>query len=191
MNIDPYIYPGTNVLRNRSGLREQAELSQLENAVTTVALTRLADTRLPGKYDLVHLQAFHRFVFGDVYPWAGELRTVAIAKADMFCLPQYIESYAGDVLDRLAAEDYLRGRDRTRFLDGLAQLWADLNSLHPFRDGNGRATRAFLSQLARDAGHPVTWEGLDQAANIAASIAAHHGDTGPMRTLLEQLVTIS
>jgi cell filamentation protein len=46
---------------------------------------------LAGRYDLLHLQAFHRHIFGDVYPWAGQIRTVAIAKDDLFALPQHIE----------------------------------------------------------------------------------------------------
>ena len=114
----------------------------------------LANSHLTGRYDLAHLQAFHRFVFGDVYPWAGQVRTISKAES-MFCLPQYIDGYAADIATPLARQDHLTGLDRPAFLDGLAELWADLNALHPFREGNGRATRALLSQLARDAGHPI------------------------------------
>ena len=116
----------------------------------------LANSHLTGRYDLAHLQAFHRFVFGDLYSWAGQVRTITISKGEsMFCLPQYIDGYAADIATPLARQDHLTGLDRPAFLDGLAELWADLNALHPFREGNGRATRALLSQLARDAGHPI------------------------------------
>ena len=70
----------------------------------------------------------------------------------MFCLPQHLQSYAADVFGRLAAAERLRGLARDPFITGLAGFLADVNALHPFREGNGRAQRAFFSQLAYDAG---------------------------------------
>jgi hypothetical protein len=101
----------------------------------TVQVTR---PPLPGRYDLAHLQAFHRYILGDVYDWAGQLRTVSIAKGSVFCLPQHLESYAADVFGRLAAAERLRGLARDPFITGLAGFLADVNALHPFREGNGR-----------------------------------------------------
>src|SRR5690348_12370516 len=93
----------------------------------------------PGHYDLDHLRAFHWTIFQDVYPWAGQLRTVLIVKAGAsFCLPHQIVETAAEVFGRLAAADHLRGRDRDGFLDGLVPLLAEINALHPFREGNGR-----------------------------------------------------
>ncbi len=103
MPEDPYVYPGTNVLRNRYDLRNAEELSRLEADLTTRRLAELAAHPLPGSYDLTHLQAFHRRIFGDVYEWAGEIRTVTIAKGDLFALPQHIEPYLRDVLAQLPA----------------------------------------------------------------------------------------
>ena len=60
--------------------------------------------------------------------------------------------------------------------------------MHPFRDGNGRTQRAFLGQLAVDAGHPIHWAAMDPAENNAASKAAHEGDNDALRTLLDLLV---
>lgn len=186
---DPYVYPGTEVLCNVQGLRDRDELAALEASVTTLALAELGVTRLPGRYDLAHLQAFHRQVFADVYLWAGELRTVAISKPGvMFCLPQHLISYTGDVFGRLARDRWLREATREVFLDGLSALWADLNAAHPFREGNGRSTRAFLRQLAADAGWPLDWAGLNADANLHASVAAHQGDNDPMRALLDRHV---
>lgn len=184
---DPYVYPGTDVLRNVQGLRDHDQLTALEVTVTTLALAGLEATRLPGQYDLTHLQAFHREVFAEVCPWAGELRTVAISKPGaVFCLPQHLTSYANEVLGRLADACWLRDTAREVFLDGLSALWADLNSLHPFREGNGRSARAFLRQLSADAGWPLSWAGLDARVNLHASVAAHQGDNAPMRALLDR-----
>jgi len=127
--------------------------------------------------------------FQDVYPWAGQLRTVLIVKAGAsFCLPHQIVDTAADVFGRLAADRHLRGRDRDSFLDGLTALHAEVNALHPFREGNGRTQRAFLGQLARDAGYRLRWEEVDRDANIDAARAAADGDLAPMRALLDPVV---
>lgn len=185
---DPYRDPETRVLRNLLGITDPAVLEQADADFSAVRLAQLHRRELPGDYDLAHLRSFHRVVFGDLYPWAGELRTVAIAKGDPFCLPRHIESFAGDTFTRLAAADHLRGLDRAEFIDGLTELLGDLNALHPFRDGNGRAQRAFCAQLARHAGHQLRWATMDRAENIAASRASLRGDNTALRTLLERLV---
>src|SRR5664280_1332132 len=69
MSEDPYVYPGTTVLRNHRGIRTQTELTAVEAEVTAYALAQLASRRIPGGYDLRHLQAFHRAIFGDLYRW--------------------------------------------------------------------------------------------------------------------------
>lgn len=188
MPEDPYVYPGTNTLRNRYGLRDAAELSRLEADLSTRRLAELAEHPLPGEYDLPHLQAFHERIFGDVYPWAGELRTVAIAKGDLFALPQHIEPYLTNVLSRLPAEQHLQGLATAPLVDRLAYYLAEINSTHPFREGNGRTQRAFIGQLALQAGHRIAWQRLDPGQNIDASRAAHRGDNAPMRALLAELV---
>ncbi len=95
---DPYLDPASGVLRNLLGITDAAELARAEAALSASRLIDLERRRLPGRYDLAHLQAFHRYILGDVYGWAGELRTVSIAKGSVFCLPQHLESYAADVL---------------------------------------------------------------------------------------------
>lgn len=188
MSGDPYIDPETGVLRNRLGIIDAAELAQAEAELTSYRLIELRRTDLPGRYDLAHLQGFHRYIFGDLYDWAGELRSVSIGKGDLFCLPQHLGSFAEDVFGKLARAGHLRGLERAAFVDGLTMLLADVNALHPFREGNGRTQRAFLAQLARDAGHPIHWAGMDPTVNVAASQAAHRGNNAPLRAMLNELV---
>ena len=109
---------------------------------------------------------------------------MAIAKTDMFALPQHIEPYLAGVLAELARENYLRDLDRERFVDRLAHYLAEINAAHPFREGNGRTQRAFISQLARDASYALDWSRTDAERNIAASIASMHGDNNPLRAIL-------
>ena len=100
-----------------------------------------------------------------------------------FCLPHQIVDTAADVFGRLAADRYLRGRDRDGFLDGLTALLAEVNALHPFREGNGRTQRAFLSQLARDAGYRLAVGARRPRREHRRRRAAADGDLAPMRAL--------
>lgn len=189
MSADPYVYPGTAVLRNALGIRDEAELRRVEADLTYWRGLRLAVAPPPGCYDLAHLQAFHRALFEGLYDWAGELRTVPIAKPGaLFCLPEHIETYAADVFGCLARERHLAGLGLERFVDRLAEVFADVNALHPFREGNGRAQRAFFGQLAADAGYRLHWSRVEAERNVEASRAATRGDTGPLRDLLAAIV---
>lgn len=185
---DPYADPGTGVLRNRLGITDPDRLSEVEFAITRAATAILGMTVLPGRYDLAHLQDFHRRIFGKVYPWAGEIRTVAIAKTDLFCLPQHIAPYAAEVFGQLADEKHLRDLPRDRFVSRLTHFYAEVNALHPFREGNGRAQRAFVSQLARAAGRPIDWTTLDARRNAETAIASLRGDNRPLQAMFDDLV---
>ena len=187
MSDDPYVYPGTDVLRNMQGIHDGLELEQLEARLTFLRGLQLASGPIAGEYDLAHLKAFHRYLFAGLYEWAGEPRTVALAKTDLFCLPEHIESYGTEIFNKLAAEDRLRSLDREIFIDRLAHYLGDVNALHPFRDGNGRAQRAFFTHLAADAGHRLDWQLLDPQRNTDASVAAMQGDEAPMRNLLDEI----
>lgn len=188
--VDPYLDPVSGVLRNRLGIGDAAELAEVEAALSASRLVDLERRRLPGSYDLDHLRAFHRYILGDVYDWAGELRTVSIAKGSVFCLPQHLVSYAGDVFGGLAAAGWLRGLNREQFIGKAAEFLADVNAMHPFREGNGRTQRAFFSQLGHDAGHHIDWVRMNPDRNSAASAAAHRGDLGPMTAMLSDRIDL-
>lgn len=189
MSWDPYLDLETGVLRNRLGIIDRHELASADADYTAQRLSQLERRDLPGHYDLTHLRAFHRHIFGDVYDWAGELRTVAIGKGAPFCAPQELRVRADLLFAQLARDDHLRGLDRETFVDALAWLLAEINALHPFREGNGRTQRAFLGQLARAAGFRLRWAGMDPTENVAASRAAHlDGDRSRLRLLLDGVV---
>jgi cell filamentation protein len=186
---DPYVYPGTSVLRNHFGIRDAVELAGLEAAISAGRIAQLERRFIPGDYDTSHLQAVHRKIFGDLYPWAGQLRTVKIAKdASLFALPAHIAPYLTGVLGGLVDEDCLRGLERDDFVTRLTCYYAELNAVHPFREGNGRTQRAFLGDIATEAGHPVDWTGLDPDSNIQASRESHQGDNEQLKKLLDGLI---
>ena len=185
---DPYSDPATGVLYNKLGLGAAAELEAAEREITHAALILLDESPVSPSYDLPHLREIHKRIFGDIYEWAGQIRTVAIAKGAMFCLPQYIASSAAVIFRELRDEDYLRGLRRDAFVRRLAHYLGEVNALHPFREGNGRPQRAFFGQLARDAGFTLAWQHLDPVRNVEASAAIMRGDPEPMREMLDALV---
>ncbi|MEV5957704.1 Fic family protein [Streptomyces sp. NPDC051987] len=179
------------VLRNKLGITDHQLLAAAEADITRARLVMLAERPLPGAYDLGHLQAFHATIFGDIYSWAGELRTVNIAKRTPFCPARNLVAYADEVFDRLASSGHLRDLPRQEFVIRLAELYGDMNVLHPFREGNGRAQRAFLGQLSADAGYELNWSGLDPQRNEDASVKSFLGDNSLLEQVLDELVPIT
>ena len=91
---DPYCYPGSSILRNRLDLLDEARLHQAERELSEIAVGNLP--LFPPPYDLDRLQHIHRILFGDIYDWAGELRSVNIQKGDtLFCTPELMTDANG------------------------------------------------------------------------------------------------
>ncbi len=114
MTGDPYSDPTTGVLHNKLGIADEHQLQQVEYDLSLAEIADLGTQPLPGSYDLEHLQGFHRRIFGAIYPWAGEIRPVAIAKLDLYCLPQYIVGYATDPVREVSRLRQLPTRAGTR-----------------------------------------------------------------------------
>jgi cell filamentation protein len=175
---NPYLYPGTHVLRNKFGLLDASALDGLERALVS---DRIAEGVPEGDFDLDHLRAIHRHLFQDIYDWAGEIRTVEISKGgSRFQFRRYIATGMADIHRRIVRWDYLRGLAPEAFAGRGAEILGDVNHVHPFREGNGRAQSLYFSQLAARAGHPLDLTRLRPRAWIAASKAANRGEYGPM-----------
>lgn len=183
---DPYCYPGTTVLINRLGLRNQPELDAFETEVTG---ERGAQPLPRGRLTYSHYRAIHRHLFQDVFSWAGRIRTVRIAKlGSAFCYPEHIDREMRRLFRDLAQQKHFRGMDATTFAAGAAHFLADLNAVHPFREGNGRTQLAFLTALAEYAGHPITLDRLQPRAALDAMIASFGGNEVPLAAEIRRLI---
>jgi cell filamentation protein len=176
---DHYLDNDTGVLKNKLGIQEQAALQEREADYATARAYELAKTPLEGGFDIDHLQSIHKHLFGDVYAWAGELRDIDLAKDDCyFANHTHIVSAARPLFAKLAAEGYLTGLDTTAFSERAACYLGEINALHPFREGNGRAQREFINHLAYKNGFSIAWNNITQEDMIQASIESfHQGDT--------------
>jgi cell filamentation protein len=108
--------------------------------------------------------------------------------SDLFALPEHIDPYLRALLADLDHEDRLRGLSREQFLERLTHYYAEINAVHPFREGNGRAQRAFLGQIAKAAGHPIAWVQLDAERNIRGAHESHRGENSLLREMLDDLL---
>ncbi len=183
---DPYCYPGSRVLKNRLGLRDQAELDAFEVMITT----QRGEEPLPrGQLGYAHYRAIHHHLFQDVFDWAGKPRTVRIAKGDsMFCYPEHIDTEMAKLFRQLQTDDFLRGLSPAEFARRAAHLLAELNAIHPFREGNGRTQLTYLTLLAAHAGHPLALERMEPDAMLAAMIASFKGSEESLAVLIEELI---
>jgi cell filamentation protein len=167
---DPYAIPDSACLKNLLGLTDPDELRTVEARIISIRDVELARTVLPGEYNLAHLQAFHHHLFQDVYSWAGQLRTVDIAKDGLrFGNWKFVDEQVSAVLAKLEDDNWLAGLRRESFVVKVAFYYGEINSVHPFREGNGRAQRAFLRQLSAAAGWHLDWSELNKSDNVMAS----------------------
>ena len=149
-----YCYKGTNVLVNKMNIKDPIALKNYETSVIGLKLMALSKQGITGKFDVSHIVSIHKFLFEDIYPFAGLFRTENIAK-DYFQFAEweYIESELTRLLSELKNENFLANLTKEKFAERLAYYWAELNVLHPFREGNGRTTREFLRQLSLKNGY--------------------------------------
>jgi cell filamentation protein len=192
--VDPYLDPDTGLLRNKVGARTKVALDEAEGDLSFARLIQLMERPPRATDDLAELRAIHRYLFQDVYEWAGEVRTVDIRKnvegAEYFLPVSMIGRAAGYAADELRADNSLRGMDRDQFIDRLAYHYDQFNYVHPFREGNGRTQRVFWNRVARDAGWQLDWRGVQGTTNDEACRAAsERRDFGPLRDMFDQIVT--
>lgn len=184
---DAYTYDNSSVLRNKAGHKTQEALDQFERL--SVA-NRIVDAPPVGNFDYLHIKAIHRHLFQDVYDWAGEERNVSTSKGNtQFCNPRFITDFVIGFIQELANEGYLQNTSPDRFVERVAHYVLELNIAHPFREGNGRVGRYFLSLLAQNAGYEVDTEKLKDGW-LNACITGVTGSEQSMRDLIANALIV-
>ncbi len=162
----------------------------MEGSLAARRVGELFDLGITGRFDLAHLKTLHRYIFQDVFPWAGQFRVVDISKGNSSFGPaQFLEGALTDVLWKLGQEGLLKGLAARHFADRAAFYLGEINAIHPFREGNGRTQREFIRQLGLEAGHVISWAGFTQGRMVEASIASHtKGDPSGLAGILFEAV---
>jgi cell filamentation protein len=192
------------VLKNKLGATNHSELEQKETDEVRGRILEFYLGRGPqGQFDAGHLKAIHKYLFQDVYEWAGHTRDERFRLADgTVATEPVLRKFDGNefltgpaialALDQVATDlrkaDYLRGLTREQFAERAADTLAQLNAIHPFREGNGRTQRIFVEELAKRAGHELDFTVISRERMIQASIAAHdHNDPTMMRRIFNEI----
>lgn len=190
MSLDRYVYPGTNVLVNKFGIMDPGKLSDAERMSSAANVMLLMKEGVTGQFDRQHIQDIHRRIFGDVYEWAGEFRDIQIWKGGTeFVAPEGIEAEIDGLCGRIRDAGYFQGLDHDGAANAFADVMADLNGIHPFREGNGRTQRAFIGQLALTAGYDLDFTKMSENDMRNASMAAARGNRNLMRYLFRDAMS--
>ena len=169
--MDPYVYPGTNILRNLHGIRDPELFDRFEADASSNRLSQLERKPTKGSFDAAHLRTIHRHIFQDVFDWAGKFRTVNISKSgDSFAFHDFIASCLDSLCAKLQKEQHLAGLDMAQFAKRAAFYLGEINAIHPFREGNGRSQREFFRQLAFRNGYALDWKTVTREQMLEASI---------------------
>lgn len=154
-----YCYPDSNVLKNRFGLSDPIKLKAIETDLSAIRQQELLENPVQGHFSASHLCHIHQRLFGDIYPFAGHFRREDIMKGTTrFLAYGEIKTKLTTLLRSLHEESCLRGLSQEQFIERSAYYFAELNYIHPFREGNGRTTREFMRQLFNYNGYNVYWD---------------------------------
>jgi len=166
---DPNCYAGTDVLKNLLNLTDPKELDAAERDLTATIQDDI-EFELP-PYDLPLLKRIHQQLFQDIYPWAGQIRTVDMAKGSTrFCNVERIEPEAQKLFEQLETKQWFENYTRDTLVSAMAEFYGDLNVIHPFREGIGRVGRILCEFIAINAGFEVDWSPVDSDQWLKASI---------------------
>jgi cell filamentation protein len=156
---DPYLYPDCPVLKNKLGIRDENKLSIVEVEISCNAIRELDNSPIHGDYDFKHFCKFNGHIFGDVYEWAGQPRTIPMEKREPklagmsveYSQPGKIEEDVSAVLDNVRAVQWsclLLDEQAKNLSDSMTMLW----KAHAFREGNTRTVVTFMCHFAESNG---------------------------------------
>lgn len=149
------------ILENRLNITDSADLAR-EERISKKKAVQLFDNKLfdsfpAGKFDT--LQAIHKYMFEDVFDFAGEIRTVNLAKSNFRFAPLMYLQAALDNIDKMPQSTF----------DEIVEKYVEMNIAHPFREGNGRSTRIWLDHILKnEIGKVVDWSKVDKEDYLLA-----------------------
>ena len=150
------------ILQNKLGLTNEAELARAEEKLSKPRALELYDTRLLDTFEVgtfKGLAAIHKYLFGDVYEFAGQMRTVNIAKGNFRFAPVMYLRPALESIDAMPQSSF----------DEIIEKYVEMNVAHPFREGNGRSTRIWLDAILKKELHQVIdWSRVDKGDYLLA-----------------------
>ncbi len=191
-SLDPIsadCYPNTTVLINKFDIRTIEQLDEVELIIVSTRSTEWEEAPKVSSFDFAHYKALHHYLFSDLYDWAGKVRTINLSKKGTpFCPAEDIETMAMPIFARLKTLNYFKGMAHSEFVDCVVDFYCSTNYLHPFREGNGRCQRLFVTQLIHDAGYELNFSEIDTDLLMLATIQSAHGITDQLREIFREAI---
>ncbi len=182
-----YTYKGTNVLKNKLNIKSEEKLKEYETKVVALKLASIDKANIKRTFDKNHLINIHKYLFEDVYDFAGKYRKENITKENFrFSEYYYIEDNIDYVFNKIKIDE-LKKLSFDELIKKLSEIMTDLNVLHPFREGNGRATREFVRELLNELGYDIKWFKIDYNDILKASIKAVVDDSEQIELLKKSI----
>lgn len=183
-----YCYPNSHILKNKLNIMDADKLQKVETQLVLIKLYELRQKGITGDFSSQHLISIHQFIFGDIYPFAGMLRTENIAKDHFrFAEWEFIQEELDRLTNQLKKENYLANLSKEALAKHLAYYLSELNVLHPFREGNGRTIREYIRQLALKNGYLFNLTNISSQDMLQASIKSIYDDTDLSKLIFQCL----
>lgn len=182
-------YDGTTCLINKYNITDEKVLKDLETTVTFSKITEYTLNPLFDTFDVEHYKSIHKYIFEDIYKWAGEYRTVDMTKkGTAFAKAVNIDSLMNNCFDRLNKMNCFRGLSFDEFINNIVDFYCVTNMIHPFREGNGRTQRLFLSQLISLNNYTIDFSDIDTDELMIATIQASNGVTDNLKNVFKNSI---
>ena len=182
-------YEGTTCLINKLSIKDEKILKQVEGNITFAKWAELETNPISFKFDFDHYKAIHKYLFEDLYDWAGTVRIIDISKKGTNFVPASdIENVAKGIFSRLKKENFFKDNSKDDFIDNIVDFYSATNMLHPFREGNGRTQRAFITQLIRFCEYDFDFSRIDSDELMIATIKSANGDDSLLKELFSHFL---
>ena len=169
-------YEGTSCLINKLGIKDDKKLKEFEAAVTLAKASELETQPISDAFDVEHYKAIHKFLFEDIYDWAGKYRTINMSKkGTSFAQADKIPALMNACFKKLKDNDSFRNNSFDEFVENMVDFYQVTNMIHPFREGNGRTQRIFIAQLIRYNCYDINFADVDSDELMIATIQAANG----------------
>lgn len=192
MTWEDYLY-SNGVLKNKLNIQDFNKLQKVEYAISQNAEDDLYIKPATGELNFSLLKQIHRGLFGDLYDWAGQIRQVEIRKSTddpFFTSVSQIESQANSLFYSVKRDNFFQNcHSKEEFINKSADFLNRLNTIHPFREGNGRAQKLFMNYLAVINGYFFNYDKISKDDwNKAFEGSLHSGFYDRIAKALNQIV---
>ena len=183
---DPYCYEGTKTPVNKLNIRDYEVLRTKMRDVVPIRIAELEKHPIVKEMSSDYLRSIHRHLYGDLFQWAGEYRTVDYPNDPTACRTEYIGSCVDDIFKEMKKKDFLSKSDD--FCGDLAHMISELYAIRPFRLGNGVAIKVLANCIAILNGRYLDYSDASESLLDVAIKMGVAGDTSHLEALISEII---